>query len=189
MKFGVSILPVTAFLLLLATGCASALVSPDDAGDWQNADPDLLMWSGSISMVTPSFGVTSSKDLTGVTVSPPATLPLINVQTGPLSQRLGIRPKDVPVGAEIEEVSGQACQHGFMVPGSLAFSALKGTSFTGAMGDGGYQEAMKDLHSKHQDLAAIFDVRIDTDKLVVLSIYYRSCLIITAQGVLKKKNS
>ncbi len=99
---------------------------------------------------------------------------------GPLSYQT-VTPHEVPEDAvPVGEVVGDSCQHGLSIP--IIFSATDRFSLSGAKGDGSYKQALLDIHQKHPDLAGLYDVKVDTHQLSILTIYSRECTIVVAQG-------
>jgi hypothetical protein len=91
-------------------------------------------------------------------------------------------PKDkIPIG----EVMGDSCQHGISIP--IIYSATDRVSLSGAAGDGSYRKALRDIHRKHPDIYGLYDVKVDIERLSILTIYSRSCTIVVAQGFKRKR--
>ena len=99
---------------------------------------------------------------------------------GPLSYQTMV-PWEVPKDAvSIGEVMGDSCQHGLSIP--IIYSATDRVSLSGAAGDGSYRKALRDIAQKHPDIDGLFDVKVDIQRLSILTIYSRSCTIVVAQG-------
>ena len=103
---------------------------------------------------------------------------------GPLSYQT-ITPWELPKdGIPIGEVMGDSCQHGLSLP--IIYSATDRVSVSGAVGDGSYRKALRDILRKHPDLYGLYDVKVDIQRLSILTIYSRSCTIVVAQGFKRK---
>jgi hypothetical protein len=99
---------------------------------------------------------------------------------GPLSYQT-ITPWELPKdGIPIGEVMGDSCQHGLSIP--IIYSASDRVSVSGAVGDGSYRKALRDILRKHPDLYGLYDVKVDIQRLSILTIYSRNCTIVVAQG-------
>jgi hypothetical protein len=103
---------------------------------------------------------------------------------GPLSYQT-MTPQEVPKDVVlVGEVVGNSCQHGLSIP--IISSASSRTSISGAKGDGSYQKALLDIQKKHPDLAGLYDVKVDIQRLSILTIYSKECTIVAAQGFKEK---
>ena len=103
---------------------------------------------------------------------------------GPLSYQT-ITPWELPKdGIPIGEVMGDSCQHGLSIP--IIYSATDRISLSGAAGDGSYRKALRDIARKHPDIYGLYDVKVDIQRLSILTIYSRSCTIVVAQGFKRK---
>jgi hypothetical protein len=99
---------------------------------------------------------------------------------GPLSYQT-MTPQEVPKGvALVGEVVGDSCQHSLSIP--IISSATNRSSVSGAKGDGGYQKALLAIQQKYPDLAGVYDVKVDIQRLSILTIYSKECTIVVAQG-------
>ena len=99
---------------------------------------------------------------------------------GPLSYQ-SMTPQEVPENAvRVGEVVGDSCQHGLSIP--IIFSTTDRFSVSGAKGNGSYKKALLDIHEKHPDLAGVYDVKVDIQRVSILTIYRRDCTIVVAQG-------
>jgi len=104
---------------------------------------------------------------------------------GPLSYQT-ITPWELPKdGISIGEVMGDSCQHGLSIP--IIYSARDRVSLSGAVGDGSYRKALRDISRKHPDLDGLYDVKVDIQRLSILTIYNRSCTLVVAQGFKRKR--
>jgi hypothetical protein len=105
---------------------------------------------------------------------------------GPLSYQT-MTPQEVPKNVvSVGEVVGNSCQHGLTIP--IISSANNRTSVSGAKGDGSYRQALLNIQQKHPDLAGLYDVKVDIQRLSILTIYSKECTIVVAQGF-KEKDS
>lgn len=99
--------------------------------------------------------------------------------SGPLSF-VANTPKDKPKGApELGLVKGVSCQHGLSIPIS---ASLRGTSISGAAGDGSFVKAISEIKKKMPEVAGIYDVRTDQRVFSILGIYRKLCTEITARA-------
>jgi hypothetical protein len=99
---------------------------------------------------------------------------------GPLSYQT-MTPQEVPKDVVlVGEVVGDSCQHGLSIP--IISSATNRSSVSGAKGDGGYRKALLAIQQKHPDLAGLYDVKVDIQRLSILTIYSKECTIVVAQG-------
>jgi hypothetical protein len=99
---------------------------------------------------------------------------------GPLSYQT-MTPQEVPNDVVlVGEVVGNSCQHGLTIP--IISSANNRTSVSGAKGDGSYRQALFNIQQKHPDLAGLYDVKVDIQRLSILTIYSKECTIVVAQG-------
>lgn len=99
--------------------------------------------------------------------------------TGPLSF-VANTPKDKPKGApELGLVKGVSCQHGLSIPIS---ANLRGTSITGAAGNGSFVKAIEEIKKKKPEVAGIYDVRTDQRVFAILGIYRKLCTEVTARA-------
>ncbi len=99
---------------------------------------------------------------------------------GPLSYQT-MTPQEVPNDKVlVGEVMGDSCQHGLSIP--IIYSATNRTSVSGAIGDGSYRSALVDIQQKHPGLTGLYDVKVDIQRLSILTIYSRDCTIVVAQG-------
>lgn len=103
---------------------------------------------------------------------------------GPLSYQT-ITPWELPRdGIPIGEVMGDSCQHGLSIP--IPYSGTDRVSLSGAAGDGSYKKALREIARKHPDVYGLYDVKVDIERLSILTIYSRSCTIVVAQGFKRK---
>ena len=105
---------------------------------------------------------------------------------GPLSYQT-ITPWELPKDRIlIGEVMGDSCQHGLSIP--IIYSPTDRVSLSGAVGDGSYRKALRDIQQKHPDIYGLYDVKVDIGRLSILTIYSRSCTIVVAQGFTRKRS-
>lgn len=110
---------------------------------------------------------------------PPGNFVLFYDTEGPLSF-VTMTPRDRPKGAvELGTVTGDSCQHGLSVPLS---ADVRGTSITGAVGDGGFLKALAAIKKSKPEVAGIYDVRTDMRVFSILGIYRKLCTIVTARA-------
>jgi hypothetical protein len=110
---------------------------------------------------------------------PPGNFVLFYDTQGPLSF-VTMTPRERPKGArELGTVMGSSCQHGLSVPIS---ADVRGTSITGAVGNGGYAKALADIKKSKPDVAGIYDVRTDMRVFSILGIYRKLCTEVTARA-------
>lgn len=99
--------------------------------------------------------------------------------SGPLSF-VAMTPKDKPAGApELGTVKGVSCQHGLSVPLS---ADVRGTSLTGAYGNGSFEKALQEIKKAKPETAGIYDVRTDLRIFSILGIYRMLCTEVTARA-------
>lgn len=99
---------------------------------------------------------------------------------GPLSYQT-MTPREVPPDAiSAGEVRGNSCQHGLSIP--IIFSGSDRVSVSGALGDGSFKKALLDIYQKHPHLKGIYDIKVDIDRMSILTVYRRDCTIVVAQG-------
>ena len=75
---------------------------------------------------------------------------------------------------------GDSCQHGLSIP--IIYSATDRLSLSGAAGDGSYRKALQNIAEKHPGIAGLYDVKVDIQRMSILTIYSRNCTIVVAQG-------
>lgn len=110
---------------------------------------------------------------------PPGNFVLFYDTEGPLSF-VTMTPRERPKGArELGTVKGTSCQHGLSVPIS---ADVRGTSITGAVGNGGFAKALADIKKAKPDVAGIYDVRTDMRVFSILGIYRKLCTEVTARA-------
>ncbi len=98
---------------------------------------------------------------------------------GPLSF-VAMTPKDKPAGApELGTVRGTSCQHGLSIPIS---ADVRGTSITGAYGNGSFVKAISQIKKENPEVAGIYDVRTDLHVFSILGIYRKLCTEVTARA-------
>lgn len=98
---------------------------------------------------------------------------------GPLSF-VTMTPKDRPKDArELGTVKGSSCQHGLSVPIS---ADIRGTSISGAYGDGGFGKALAHIKKQKPEVSGIYDVRTDMKVFSLLGIYKKLCTEVTARA-------
>lgn len=98
---------------------------------------------------------------------------------GPLSYATAT-PRDVPADAvRVGTVRGRSCQYGLSVP---VAGGISGTRLSGAVGDGGYEAALRDLQARQPALRGIYDVKVDEHSRSVLTVYRQLCVEVTAEG-------
>ena len=141
--------------LLIAAALAAALAAPCAAsgeGDEDTALPGMI----------PSGGLMLYYDSTG-----PMSFP-------------SMTPKDVPADARpLGKVSGRSCQRGLSIPLTLD---PRGTSISGAKGDGGYRKALEQIKKEHPDAAGLYDVISDYEVFSILGVYRSMCTVVTARA-------
>lgn len=99
--------------------------------------------------------------------------------SGPLSF-VTMTPKDKPAGTpELGLVKGVSCQHGLSIPIS---ANLRGTSISGAVGNGSFVKALEEIKKKKPEVAGIYDVRTDQRIFAILGIYRKLCTEVTARA-------
>ncbi|MBI3547566.1 MAG: hypothetical protein HY078_00800 [Elusimicrobia bacterium] len=109
----------------------------------------------------------------------PGGLVLFYNDVAPLSF-VTMTPKDLPPGVVLGgDVKGRSCQHGLAVPIAANFRA---TSLSAAAGDGSQRKALEGIKAENPDVAGLFDIRIDDHTFIILGIYKRSCVEITARA-------
>ncbi len=109
----------------------------------------------------------------------PGGLFLLHFSEAPLSF-MTLTPGELPAGAvDIGEVRGQACQHGLSLPISLS---LRGTSVSGAAGNGGYRKALEAIRKTKPELAGVYDVKVDVHTIGIFGFYRRTCIEILGRG-------
>ena len=81
--------------------------------------------------------------------------------------------------SQIGEVRGRSCQYGLSIPISATF---RGPSVSGAAGNGGYEQALKEIRRAHSELAGIYDVKVDIQTVSILGVFRRDCTEVTARG-------
>ncbi len=110
---------------------------------------------------------------------PAGSLMLFYDSSGPLSF-VTMTPKDKPKGAfELGTVTGSSCQHGLSVPLS---ADVRGTSITGAYGNGSFVKAVGQIKAEHPTASGIYDVRVDQRVFSILGIYRKLCTEVTARA-------
>lgn len=98
---------------------------------------------------------------------------------GPLSF-VTMTPKDLPKGArQLGTVSGSSCQRGLSIP---ITADVRGTSISGAYGDGSFMEAVAHIKKRKPETTGIYDVRVDQRVFSVLGIYRKLCTEVTARA-------
>ncbi len=110
---------------------------------------------------------------------PAGGLMLYYNSTGPLSF-VTMTPKDIPQGARpLGTVTGTSCQRGLSIP---ITADVRGTSITGAHGDGSFQKAVAHIKAQRPETAGIYDVRVDQRVFSILGIYRKLCTEVTARA-------
>jgi hypothetical protein len=110
---------------------------------------------------------------------PSGSLMLFYNSEGPLSF-VAMTPKDKPAGApELGLVKGVSCQHGLSIPLSVD---IRGTSITGAVGDGGFAKAIAQIRKDRPEAVGIYDVRTDMRVFSILGIYRKLCTEVVARA-------
>jgi len=105
---------------------------------------------------------------------------LFNAQ-GPLSY-LSSTSGEIPSGAiKMGNVNGESCQQALSLPVSADLQA-RSAKIGGALGDGGYQQVFEKIKKEHPGIAGIYDVRVDSREVRILSVYSKLCTDITARG-------
>ena len=98
---------------------------------------------------------------------------------GPLAYRPLTR-SEIPKNAVLMgRVSGQSCQFSLAIP--LSASA-RGTSISGAIGNGTYSKIIKQIEKEHAGLRGIYDAKVDLHSTTILGIFGRLCTEIDAQA-------
>ena len=91
-------------------------------------------------------------------------------------------PGELPANAvKLGPVYARACQHGLSLPLTANLKSQSG-KIGGALGNGGYLQALRNLKKERADIEGIYDVKVDLDEVRILSIYSRLCTVITARG-------
>jgi len=91
-------------------------------------------------------------------------------------------PGKLPAQAiKLGPIHAKACQHGLTLPLTINLKAQSG-KIGGALGSGGYLQALNNLKKERADLEGIYDVKVDLDEVRIFSIYSRLCTEIIAQG-------
>ena len=94
-----------------------------------------------------------------------------------------LTPDQIPAGAvDAGAVFCRSCQHGLSVPVTPPSGTSRGTSVSGAAGNGGFERALAGLKIKRPEIRGIYDVKVDYQKISILGIYRRQCTEITARG-------
>lgn len=110
---------------------------------------------------------------------PSGSFNLFYDSSGPLSF-VANTPKDKPKGApELGLVKGVSCQHGLSIP---ITANLRGTSISGAVGNGSFVKALAEIKKKKPEVAGIYDVRTDQRVFSILGIYRKLCTEVTARA-------
>jgi len=110
---------------------------------------------------------------------PAGSFMLFYDSSGPLSF-VAMTPKDKPKDApELGLVKGVSCQHGLSIPIS---ANVRGTSITGALGDGSFGKALREIKKAKPEVAGIYDVRTDQRVFSILGIYRKLCTEVTARA-------
>ncbi len=110
---------------------------------------------------------------------PSGSLMLFYDTTGPLSF-VAMTPKDKPKNApELGLVKGVSCQHGLSIPLS---ADVRGTSITGAVGNGSFVKAINEIKKAKPDVVGIYDVRTDLRVFSILGIYRKLCTEVVARA-------
>jgi hypothetical protein len=98
---------------------------------------------------------------------------------GPLSYPT-LTAAEVPNDAiSLGSVTGRGCQYGLSIP-IVGASSL--TRVSGGVGRGGFQKAIGDIRQRHPELRGIYDVKVDSHLLSVLTVFSRRCVEISARG-------
>lgn len=98
---------------------------------------------------------------------------------GPLSF-VTMTPRDLPKGARrLGTVSGTSCQRGLSIP---VTADVRGTSISGAYGDGSFMEAVAHIKKQKPETTGIYDVRVDQRVFSLLGIYRKLCTEVTARA-------
>ena len=109
----------------------------------------------------------------------PGGLLILWASQGPLSY-MTLTPGELPSGAvDAGEVKGDSCQHGLSVPVTANF---RGTTISGAGGDGGYRKALAAALKARPGLDGIYDVKVDVHLVSILGVYRRTCVEIVGRG-------
>lgn len=97
---------------------------------------------------------------------------------GPMSY-VTLTSRDLPRDAKpIGEVKGRGCQRALSIP----LLGDGNTQISGALGDGGYRRAFKQILEEHPGIKGIYDVKIDDHDFSILGIYTHLCTEVTARG-------
>lgn len=113
---------------------------------------------------------------------PAGSLMLFYDSEGPLSF-VTMTPKDRPASArELGLVKGVVCQHGLSIPLS---ADVRGTSITGAVGNGSFAKAVAQIKKDHPEATGIYDVRTDMRVFSILGIYRKLCTEVVARAFAK----
>lgn len=115
---------------------------------------------------------------------PAGSLMLFYDSSGPLSF-VTMTPKDRPANSrELGLVKGVSCQHGLSIPLS---ADVRGTSITGAYGNGSFVKAVNQIKAEHPDAKGIYDVRTDLRVFSLLGIYRKLCTEVVARAFATEK--
>ena len=94
-----------------------------------------------------------------------------------------LSPSQIPADAvDAGTVSCQSCQHGISAPITAPSGTSRGTSISGAGGNGGYEKALANLKKERPDVRGIYDVKVDYHRISILGLYRRQCIEITARA-------
>jgi len=81
---------------------------------------------------------------------------------------------------QARRVHGRACQHALQFPLIGARRELSGTSLSAGWGQGAYGEALDNARQGLPAEALLFDVRADINTFMILTVYRKQCLEISA---------
>lgn len=97
---------------------------------------------------------------------------------GPMSY-VTLTSKDLPRDFQpMGEVQGRGCQRALSIP----ILGDGNTQVSGALGDGGYQRALRQIREENPGLRGIYDVKVDDHEFSILGIYSQLCAEVTARG-------
>lgn len=114
-------------------------------------------------------------------ISPGGYVIFVNTR-GPLSYET-MTPGEIPEGSlDAGAVQCSSCQNALSFPISLPTGPSRGSSVSGAYGNGSLQKALQDLQEKRPEIKGVYDVKVDYHRISVLGIYRRLCSEVTARA-------
>ncbi len=101
---------------------------------------------------------------------------------GPLSYNT-LTPGDIPKESlDAGEIQCESCQYGISIPFVSSLIGSRNSSVSGALGDGGFRKALKNLQRERPELRGIYDVKVDVHKVNILGVYKKVCMEVSARG-------